>query len=1096
MRTTTLNNSLGWMLSAALLLPMGAVTGQDKKKDEKPETLSAGTFAGMKLRGIGPAFMSGRIADIDLHPNDPNTWYVSVGSGGVWKTVNSGTTWTPIFDKQDVYSIGALTIDPSNPSRIWVGSGEDVGGRHVSFGDGVYLSQDGGANWKNVGLKDSEHITQIIVHPDNENVVVVAAQGPLWSAGGERGIYRTEDGGEKWIQTLGDEEWTGAASLIADPRNPDVMYAATWQHHRTVAAYMGGGPKSGIHKSTDGGKTWRELTQGLPEGNKGKIGLAISPLNPDVIYAAVEQDLRKGGVYRSTDRGANWERRSDTVTGGTGPHYYQELYASPHHEGWLYLMNNTTLISKDGGKTFGPMSNDSKHGDDHAIAFRPDNPKWLLVGSDGGLYESFDHTATWRYVSNLPITQYYKVAVDDAEPFYNVYGGTQDNNTQGGPSQTDNDNGIRNSDWEVVLFGDGHQPATEPGNPDIVYAQWQQGNLVRVDRSSGELSYIKPQGEPGDAPERLNWDAPILVSPHAPTRLYHASQRVWRSENRGDTWTAISGDLTRNEQRETLPIMGRQQSIDAPWDMYAMSQYNTITSLAESPLKAGLLYAGTDDGLIQVSDNGGESWRKIEVGSLPGVPDTAFVNDIKADLFDEDTVYVALDNHKYGDYQPYLVKSTDRGRRWQSITNNLPDNHLVWRLVQDHENAQLLFLGTEFGVYFSLNGGGKWVELTGDVPTIAFRDLAIQRRENDLVGATFGRGFFILDDYTPLRGLTQEALESGPQLFKPRDARWYIRRSPLGGEGNSSQGHAHYHAPNAPFGAVITYYLPEDLQTAKAARKKREKALDEDENVPFPGWDAIEAERRESEPHMLLTVRDSDGNVVRRLTGPAKKGFHRIAWDLRFPAPHAVGTGGDYFTDIEGYLAAPGDYSVALAQVVNGEVTELGDAQNFAVNSLGRGSLGDSDPAAAAAFWQELGSVQRGATAANQALGHARAQMKSLRLALDRSLAPPQELEQDLHDLQQAIEGLAYALGGSEERNALGALTTPSVGERLFHAMLGTAASSRAPAASHQRSLELAKSQFADIREQMNRLTQQQIPAFEARLRDAGAPWTPGQPLP
>ncbi len=1083
---------LPWLLTAGLLAPSAVTLAQE----EAAETLSAGTFAGLKLRGIGPALMSGRIADIDLHPTDPNTWYISVGSGGVWKTANSGTTWQPVFDKQSVYSIGALTIDPSNPSRVWVGTGEDVGGRHVGFGDGVYLSEDGGANWRNMGLAESEHITQIIVHPENPDVVLVAAQGPLWNAGGERGIYLSEDGGESWTQTLGDDEWTGAASLIADPRDPNVLYAATWQHHRTVAAYMGGGPKSGIHKSTDGGRTWQELTQGLPKGNKGKIGLAISPLNPDTVYAAVELDLREGGVFRSTDRGATWEKRSDTVSGGTGPHYYQELYASPHHEGRLYLMNNTTVISYDGGKTFVPMSNENKHGDDHAVAFRPDNPEYLLFGSDGGLYESFDHTATWRFVANLPITQFYKVALDDAEPFYNVYGGTQDNNTQGGPSRTDNNNGIRNSDWQVVLFGDGHQPATEPGNPDIVYAQWQQGNLVRVDRSSGEMVYIKPQAEPGDAPERLNWDAPILVSPHSPTRLYHASQRVWRSQNRGDTWTPISDDLTRNQQRETLPIMGRRQSFDSPWDMDAMSQYNTITSLAESPLEAGLLYAGTDDGLIQVSENGGDSWRRIEVGSLPGVPDTAFVNDIKADLFDADTVYVTLDNHKYGDFKPYVLKSTDRGRRWQSIAGNLPDKHLVWRLVQDHEAPELLFLGTEFGVFFSLEGGNTWVELTGGVPNISFRDLAIQRRENDLVGATFGRGFFVFDDYTPLRGLTEAQLESGPLLFTPRDAHWYIQRSPLGGGGNSSQGHAHYHAPNPPYGAVLTYYLPEDLQTARETRRKAEKALDADEDVPFPGWDAIEAERRERDPEMILTVRDADGNVVRRLTGPAKKGFHRIAWDLRFPAPHAIGTGGDYFSSVTGPMAAPGSYSVDLSQSLNGEIRKVADAVSFEVTSLGRGALDGADDKAVAAFWQELASVQRGSTAAGQALGQTRERVKALRLALERSLAPPAGLDAELHGIEKTLEDLALALGGSEKRQSLGSLTEPTVGARLFHAMLGTGMSTYGPTPSHQRSLELAKSQFAEIRDQMNTLTEERIPAFEASLREAGAPWTPGQPLP
>ncbi len=573
-------------------------------------------FSGLKMRSIGPAFMSGRIADIAIHPNDENTWYVAVGSGGVWKTTNSAATWTPIFDDQKSYSTGCITIDPSNPSRVWLGTGENVGGRHVGYGDGIYLSNDGGASWKNMGLKKSEHISKIIVHPENPDIVWVAAQGPLWDKGGERGVFKTEDGGKTWNQTLGDKEWTGATDLLIDPRNPDRLYAATWQRHRTIAAYMGGGPETAIYRSEDGGKTWTKLESGLPKSNMGKIGLAISPQQPDVVYAAIELDQRKGGIYKSTDRGANWKKQSDMVSGGTGPHYYQELYASPHQFDRIYLMNVRTQISEDGGKTFHQMKEEFKHSDNHAMAFSKTDPDFLLFGTDGGLYVSHDLAENWRLINNMPITQFYKLAVDDAEPFYNVYGGTQDNSTEGGPSRTDNLQGIQNSDWKVVLFADGHQPATEPGNPDIMYAQWQEGNLARIDMKTGEVIKIQPLAAPDEPHERYNWDAPIFISPHSPTRLYHASYRLWKSEDRGDSWTTISPDLTRNQNRLELPIMGKKQSIDNAWDLLAMSNYNTITSIAESPIKEGLLYIGTDDGLIQISENGGESWRKVEVGSL------------------------------------------------------------------------------------------------------------------------------------------------------------------------------------------------------------------------------------------------------------------------------------------------------------------------------------------------------------------------------------------------------------------------------------------------------------------------------------------------
>jgi len=1067
-------------------------------QDDEDSPLAAKTFDGMELRNIGPALMSGRIADIALHPDDPNHWYVAVGSGGVWQTHNSGTTWEPIFDDQSSYSIGAITVDPSNPNVVWVGTGENVGGRHVGYGDGIYRSDDGGKSWENVGLKDSEHISKIIVHPQDPDTVWVAAQGPLWSSGGQRGVYRTTDGGESWEQVLEIGEWTGATDLVIDPRDPDVLYAAAWQRHRTVAAYMGGGPNSGIYRSDDGGDNWQELTKGLPEGNMGKIGLAISPQKPDVVYAAIELNRREGGVWRSTDRGASWEKRSDTVSGGTGPHYYQELYASPHAFDRIYLADVRMKVSNDGGKTFEPVPHEHKHSDDHAIAFRPDDPEYLLVGSDGGLYESFDLGDNWRFIDNLPVTQFYKVAVDDAKPFYTVYGGTQDNNTQGGPSRTDNANGIRNADWFITLFADGHQPATEPGNPDIMYSEWQQGNLVRVDRTTGEKVYIQPQPEPGAEPERFNWDAPILISPHQPTRLYYASQRVWRSDDRGDSWRPVSGDLTRDQTRMKMDYMGRQWGWDAPWDMFAMSNFNTITSLAESPLQEGLLYAGTDDGLIQVSANGGQDWRKIEVDDLPGVPEGAFVNDIKADLHDADTVYVALDNHKQGDFSPYLLKSTNRGRSWASIAGDLPERHLVWRLVQDHVDPELMFAATEFGIHFTVDGGERWIELSKKAPTIAFRDLAIQRRENDLVGASFGRGFWILDDYSPLREIDAETLEESAALFSTRRAWWYIERRPLGSDGKASQGAGYYVAPNPPDGAVFTYYLKEGLKTKAQQRQEREQPLrEEGEDIPLPGWDALEAERREPEPKILLTVRDSDGNVVRRVDGPSGSGIHRVNWDLRFASNRAIGAGGSFFSDNDsGFLAAPGTYTVTLSQQVDGETTELAGPREFEVKRLREGALDGAPPEQTVAFWKRIAELQRSTSAANATLEQTRERIDNLRTALSRAEAAPDGLDQSLYTLSQKLYDIEERLNGIQTKDEVGEPKQHTVGRYLQVAMIGTMMSTYGPTPTHERSLGYAEEMFTGIREQLNTLAQDEIPAFEQRLIEAGAPWTPGAPIP
>ena len=1070
----------------------------ENSNSKKQPLMSEKTFEGLKLRQIGPALMSGRIADIAFHPNKRNTWYVGVGSGGVWKTENAGTTWKPLFDKQPVYSIGSVTIDKNNPSIVWVGTGENTGGRHSSFGNGIYRSLDGGENWKNMGLKKSEHISSVIIHPTDSNILWVCAQGPLWSKGGDRGLYKTTDGGNSWNKVLGDDKWTGVTDILIDPRNPNRLYAATWQRHRTVAAYMGGGPKTAIYKSEDGGDNWLKLEKGLPKTTMGKIGLALSPQQPDVIYAAIELERRTGAVFKSTDQGATWSKQSDTVAGATGPHYYQELYASPHAFDRIYLADNRMKVSDDGGKTFRTMKEDNKHPDNHALAFRKDDPEYLMVGTDGGIYESFDLAKTWRFVSNLPITQFYKVAVDNAEPFYHIYGGTQDNNTQGGPSRTDNVHGIRNSDWYVVLFADGHQPATDPSNPNIVYAEWQQGNLVRADKTTGEIIHIQPQPEAGEERERFNWDAPILVSPHSPTRLYFASQRLWKSDNRGDSWQAISGDLTSNQNRLELPIMGSTQSWDVPWDVYAMSNYNTITSLAESPIKAGIIYAGTDDGAIQVTENDGKDWRKISVAKLPGVPSTAFVNDIKADLYDQNTVYIALDNHKYGDYKPYLLKSNNKGKSWQSMTGDLPDNHLVWRFVQDHVNKDLMFIGTEFGLFFSLNAGKKWIKLTGDVPTISFRDLAIQQRENDLVAASFGRGFFVFDDYSLLRDVSIGQLEQTATLFPVKSAWWYMPKNVLGSDEKASQGNGFFTAKNPPFGSVFNYYLKDGLTTAKEKRQKLEKeTVKDNKTLSFSGWDAVEAERLEQAPILWLTVRDSHDNVVRRIQGPIKKGFNQTAWDLRYPASMAITTKNEFSNDEpKGMMVAPGTYSVTMTQSINGELKQLSEPQTFEVKRLRKGVLEGAKPEVTVAFWQQISQLQKQLSAAKKLLANSLDRVKHLKLALSRSYSAPGKLDVSLQQIIMDLNQLDIELNGQGTKNQVGEKNKMSISDRLSAAMMGTKFSTYGPTQTHKRSLEIGREQFAILLIDLNNLINKKIPQFEDSLQKAGAPWIPGAKIP
>ncbi|MAJ37239.1 MAG: glycosyl hydrolase [Flavobacteriaceae bacterium] len=1072
-----------WHLMLSLVLALG-LTAQDVQAQRKKKAAAPAkevNINAFKFRNVGPAFLSGRIADIAIHPDNDNHWYVAVGSAGVWKTENAGTTWIPLFDNQKSYSTGCVSIDPSNPSTIWVGSGENVGGRHVGYGDGIYRSDDNGKSWKNMGLNKSEHISKIIVHPDNSNTIWVAAQGPLWSKGGERGVYKSTDGGSNWKQVLGNNEWTGATDLLIDPRNPQVLYAATWDRHRTVAAYMGGGPGTAIYKSTDGGENWAKIHNGLPRSNMGKIGLAISPQNPDVVYAAIELDRTKGGVFRSANAGGFWTKMSNTVSGGTGPHYYQELYASPHKFDRLYLMNVRILTSEDGGKNFTQLKERQKHSDNHAIAFKKDDPNYLMIGTDAGIYESFDLAENWKYHKNLPLTQFYKVAVNNAKPFYHIFGGTQDNGSAGGPSATDEREGISNKHWYKTLGADGHQSATDPEFNNIIYAETQQGGLHRVDLVTGEQVYVQPQAQKGDPHERFNWDAPILVSPHKASTIYFASYRVWKSEDRGDSWTPISSDLTRNENRIELPIMGRKQSWDNAWDVNAMSNYNTITSLSESPVQKGLLYAGTDDGFVHVSENDGQTWTKIPVSQF-GLPGRSFVNDIRADLHDPNTVYVALDNHKEGDFRPFLYKSTDRGKTWKSMSSNIPKNTLIWRIVQDHVNPELMFLATEFGIYVTLNGGQKWQKMKG-TPNMSFRDITIQREENDVVAASFGRGFYVLDDYSPLRNMNKAAEADKGMLFAPRTAKWYVPRSNLGNTGAD-----YYIAKNPEYGAVFTYYLNDNYSTAKQARKKREGRLNKgNKDVPFPGYDELDKENSEKSAMVYLTIKDGEGHIIKHLKRPARKGSHRIAWNMR----HDSGTPINPKSSSRGWfsrgpMVIPGTYTASLSVEKDGEFTAIGEEVSFDLEPIYEGTLKGIS-------YEDYESYRKGFTelrTAIEILSHkaekVETYMKGLNKAVDQTNQMPSNFKAELVTLENKFSSLSKQIEGSPSRNEIGERNPPSISNHFSVAFRGLS-TTYGPTKNHTNSMNLAKEMLSDIQPELDSFIQE-VQAFAKKLENAGAP--------
>jgi photosystem II stability/assembly factor-like uncharacterized protein len=793
-------------------------------------------FVGMPWRSIGPTFTTGRIADIAIDPKNVSTWYVAVGSGGLWKTTNRGIDFTPIFDNYGSYSMGCVVVDPKDSNVVWLGTGENSNQRSVAFGDGVYKSIDAGKTWQKMGLENSEHIAKIVIHPKDSNTVYVAAQGPLWASGGDRGLYKTTDGGKTWSLALSVSADTGITDVVLDPKKPERIYAAAYQRRRHTGMLVGGGPEAGIFRSDNGGKTWEKINSGLPTGDLGRIALAVSPQKPDVLYATVVAKGKESGFFRSDNRGKTWVRQKDFRT--TDAQYYGELFADPRQFDKVFIVDTQMQETSDGGKTIATTPWRGLHPDYHALAFDPTDKEHLLTGNDGGLYESYDNGKTWRQFVNLPIAQFYRIGVDNNAPFYRVYGGAQDNGTMGGPTRTPYRVGIRTSDWERVGGGDGFQARVDPTNPSLLYTQSQFGAIGRMDRSTGESRSIRPTVPAAEGELIWNWDTPFIISPHNPSRLYMGANMLFLSENKGDKWQAISKDLTRDLDRKTMPMMGKVWPADAITLHEATTDLSICSALDESPKQAGLLYYGTDEGLIQVTEDTGKTWRREE--KFPAVPEFATVSDICASNHDVNVVYASFHDFQHGDFAPYLLKSNDKGKTWQSITGNLLAKNFIWSIAEDPIEKDLLFVGTEFGLYFTRDGGAHWQQLRSNAPTICFRDILIQPQTHDLVAGTFGRGVYILDDISPLRGLTAEILAAPAALLPLRNP---IAVNELGYQTSVGD---NFVSPNPLNGAIFTYYLKEGL----------------------PAKDAT----------VTITILGTDGKQVRTLTGPATPGLHRVNW--------------------------------------------------------------------------------------------------------------------------------------------------------------------------------------------------------------------------
>lgn len=1062
----------------------------------QPDSTRTGDAAynGLRFRSIGPAFTSGRVGDIAVHPRDPKIWYVAVSSGGLWTTTNAGTTWTPVMDNEGSYSIANVAIDPNNPNVIWVGTGENNAQRSVSYGDGVYKSIDGGRSWTNVGLKESEHIGRILIDPVNSNIVYVAAQGPLSRKGGDRGLYKTEDGGATWTKVLDGGTWAGVSDVVMDPRDHNVLLASTWQRYRRTYGYIAGGPESGLWRSTDGGKTWKKSQTGLPANEDlGRTGLAISPKNPDVVYAILEAANQRGGFYRSRDNGVTWERMSNHNTIGL---YYSEIFADPHDEDRVYSMDVRIMVTDDGGRTFRQAGERNKHVDNHALWIDPNDPDHLLNGNDGGIYESFDRAQTWKFFGNLPVTQFYRIDLDNSTPFFRVYGGTQDNFSMGGPSRTRSESGILNSDWFVTAGGDGFQTRVDPKDPNIVYSESQHGNLQRFNLKTGESVNIVPQEELTDAADRWYWDSPLIISPHSNTRLYFGSQRLYRSDDRGNSWRALTGDMSRQIDRNAIKMMDRVWPPEAVMKNTSSSFFGTIVAVSESPLKEGLLFIGTDDGVIQISENGGQTWRRA--AAVPGVPDTTQVARVEPSSHDANTLYAAFDNHMSGDYKPYLFKSTDLGRTWRSISGNLPEKGTVYVVIDDPKDPNLLYAGTEFGAFFSRDGGARWTRLRGGLPTIMVRDMAIHKRDDALVLATFGRGFYVLDDLAPLRALTPQVIASPAALLPVSRAPMYIEVSPLGGRGASFQGAAFYTASNPPFGATITYYLRDAVRTRREARLNRDRAAARrNEDTPYPAWDTLRVEDREEAPAIVLTVTDAEGRVVRRLTGPVTAGVHRVTWDLRYPAVTPPGTGGGFGggggegNPPAGPYVLPGIYTVAMARRVDGVSTPVGEPQRFEVYLLD--GDGQRSPAIVA-FEQQTANLQRSVMGTSALIGETLTRVQALRRAIADAPGASDALSRDAHSLEMRLRDLQMALSGDPTMSRRSEPAPPSLLSRLNTITNGLWSNTLSePTQTHRRQYEIVAAEFGRIIAQARPLVETELKRVEDAAEAAGVPWTPGR---
>ena len=831
-----------------------SVAGQSTVK------LDSNSFGAIEARHIGPAITSGRIASIDGVNRDPRIIYVGSASGGLWKSINAGTTFKPIFDKY-TQSIGAVTVDQARPETVWVGTGESCTRNSVSVGTGVYKTTDAGDTWKFMGLEDSERIARIVVDPKNSDVVYVAATGHLWNSNEQRGVYKTTDGGKSWQRVLYTDKDTGCSDIAIDPQEPKIVYAGMWQFRRQPYFFTSGGPGSGLHKSTDAGKTWKKLTNGLPEGDLGKIALAVAPTRPNVVYAIVE--AKKSGLYRSEDLGETWVKVSSSPSVTGRPFYFAHIAVDPKDYNRLYKPDFNLGVSTDGGQSFTPRGGRA-HGDYHAVWVNPQDPFQVFVGTDGGVYVSSDKANTFKFCSSLPVAQFYHVSFDTEQP-YNVYGGLQDNGSWMGPSQSPG--GVENKDWRNVGFGDGFHVWADPLDKDIIYSEFQGGQVLRFHKSTGEIKWVKPLPRQGEPKYRFNWNTALGLSPTNKKVIYIGAQFLFRSTDKGESWERISNDLTTNDPSKQKQAESGGLSLDNS----SAENHCTIVAVAESALDEKTIWAGTDDGNLQITRDGGKTWTNT-VENIQGLPKNTWCSSVEPSRFDRGTAYATFDGHQTGDMMPYVFKTTDFGKTWKALATDAIKGyaHVV---REDRVNRDLLFAGTEFGLFVSIDGGAQWAQFTGNLPPVAVRDIAIHPREHDLILATHGRGVLIIDDITPLRQLSSKILESTAYIMDSRPSAITIpvATQVFPGDGD-------FVGSNPSESATITYYL-----------KDRHVFGD-----------------------MKIEIYNAEGKLMTTLPAGKRKGLNRVQWFMRQKPPKVPPSPNLAGPSLTGPMVPEGSYTVKL----------------------------------------------------------------------------------------------------------------------------------------------------------------------------------------